>query len=775
MRLFLSLPLLLIAACTVPDKFFSDAGGGGDDIIDADVSGPDAEPDTDAPETTLTMTPPDFSNDGTPSFEFASDEAGTFVCSFDGETAVACTSPYARSLSDGGHTFSVRAIDLAGNQDDIPAEHAWTIDTVAPVATIDSGPPAVDNSTSVLFMFSADETNVTFECQLDSAAYATCTSPSAQSVAAGAHTFRVRAIDRAGNVDATPDVHSWTVDTSTPDTTITSGPSGATASTGATFIFSSTNAGTSPTYECRRSPPGGAFTACTSPVTYTGLTDGTAYTFEVQVRNLAGTVDPTPATRTWTPDLTAPNTTFVSGNPSGSVSSTSANIAFTSNEAGSTFQCSLEGGTFTTCTSPSVQSGLSQGGHMFAVRAIDVAGNMDMSPASASWTVDTFAPTTSIVSGPSALSTSTTASFDFGSNEAGVTYQCRVGAAAFATCADPYVTTVGQGNHTLDVFAVDAAGNADASPVQHAWEVDTVDPIVSFVSPTPGAGTTVGPYNTYAWTVNRSATTTCSVNGSMPQACTSPISGHIQAGATTFSVTATDDHGNTATFNRSFTIACSAAVADANTFGLLHMNEGTGQSLTNAGNGGGNGILGTTIDNETSDPLWTTAGRFGSGLSFVAADGDTVSWNLGLAMAYTTHDHTIEVWVRPSSFTTSAQDVFATSLGVVRLTLEPSGGSYYAEYAIVGGGTTTRVRAGTALTAGVWHHLVATYTGTTMTLYQDAESKVTTTPTITGTFTFSGIRINTFAKPMPGEIDEVWLSKAALTTAEVLPRYCPPP
>jgi len=70
----------------------------------------------------------------------------------------------------------------------------------------------------------------------------------------------------------------------------------------------------------------------------------------------------------------------------------------------------------------------------------------------------------------------------------------------------------------------------------------------------------------------------------------------------------------------------------------------------------------------------------------------------------------------------------------IRIVLNPSGGSYYTNYAITdGGGNSYTVAAGTALTEDKWHHIVATYTGTTMTLYQDAEMKTGNTGTISGT------------------------------------------
>ena len=48
---------------------------------------------------------------------------------------------------------------------------------------------------------------------------------------------------------------------------------------------------------------------------------------------------------------------------------------------------------YSSCTSPHLLTGLAAGSHTFAVKAIDAAGNEDDTPATATWTIDTTAPT----------------------------------------------------------------------------------------------------------------------------------------------------------------------------------------------------------------------------------------------------------------------------------------------------------------------------------------------------------------------------------------------
>jgi large repetitive protein len=129
--------------------------------------------------------------------------------------------------------------------------------------------------------------------------------------------------------------------------------------------------------------------------------------FHEKAKDEASNEDASPAQQSFTVD-TPPETTIGSG-PSGYVKSTSASFSFSSSESGSTFQCSRDGASFAGCTSPKSYSSLSQGNHTLRVRATDKAGNIDASPASRSWFVDTVVPkgTISINGGASSTSSRT--------------------------------------------------------------------------------------------------------------------------------------------------------------------------------------------------------------------------------------------------------------------------------------------------------------------------------------------------------------------------------
>jgi len=250
------------------------------------------------PETTIGSGVPQggFTNDVTPVFSFSSTEAGsTFQCNV-GAVFTSCASPEVFGpLADGVRTIQVRATDAAGNADPTPATRTFTVDTIAPDPSIDTG-PGLTNDPTPTFTFSADEA-VTFACRVDAAAYSACsaaTSHTTPALADGAHVLRLRARDSAGNTEHVQ--RSFTVDATPPETTIDSVvPDSAHARV--TVRFSGTDALSTMTFRC--SLDGGAFTVCRSPKVFKALTPG-PHTVEVRAVDRAGNTDPTPASQGFT-------------------------------------------------------------------------------------------------------------------------------------------------------------------------------------------------------------------------------------------------------------------------------------------------------------------------------------------------------------------------------------------------------------------------------------------------------------------------------------------
>ncbi len=346
-----------------------------------------------APDTTITGGWPENPTNGTSAaFTFTSgDPTATFECRLDGGSFSACTSGQTfTGLSQGQHTFEVRAKDPAGYVDGTPATYTWTIDLTAPDTVINPPLPAnPTTATTASFNFSSGDPTAVFECRLDGGSFSACTSGQTfTGLSQGQHTFEVRAKDPAGNVDGTPAAYTWAIDLTAPDTVINPPlPANPTTATTASFNFSSGD----PTavFECRLD--GGNFSACTSGQTFTGLSQG-QHTFEVRAKDPAGNVDGTPATYTWAIDLTAPDTVINPPLPANPTTATTATFSFTSTDPTATFECRLDGGGYSACTSPKTYNGpLSVGSHTFEVRAKDPAGNVDGTPAVYTWAVGQFA------------------------------------------------------------------------------------------------------------------------------------------------------------------------------------------------------------------------------------------------------------------------------------------------------------------------------------------------------------------------------------------------
>lgn len=85
-------------------------------------------------------------------------------------------------------------------------------------------------------------------------------------------------------------------------------------------------------------------------------------------------------------DTTPPQASIKSG-PSGKTSSQKATFKFKSSEAGSTFECKLDGKAWKGWWSPKTYRNLKHGKHSFKMRARGSAGNLDPSPAKRVWRV----------------------------------------------------------------------------------------------------------------------------------------------------------------------------------------------------------------------------------------------------------------------------------------------------------------------------------------------------------------------------------------------------
>jgi hypothetical protein len=119
------------------------------------------------------------------------------------------------SDTEGGDGSDIGAFELQAPP--LPASAGTQVTVVAgdrqaPNTRIVSGPARVTFKQSAKFRFASTEAQSSFQCKVDKGRWRGCRNPFERKVGAGAkHVFKVRAIDRFGNVDSTPARFGWRV------------------------------------------------------------------------------------------------------------------------------------------------------------------------------------------------------------------------------------------------------------------------------------------------------------------------------------------------------------------------------------------------------------------------------------------------------------------------------------------------------------------------------------------------------------------------------------
>jgi len=289
---------------------------------------------TTPPTPTITSQPTNPTNQTSAHFTYSDTQAGvTYQCQLDGSGFTACSSSgitYAGPLANGSHTFKVQAV--SGTKVSPAATYTWTIDTTPPTVTLSfpankhiyaasawnagcSGVPGTCGNAkdahgvaSVVVSIQQGNGNwwdgSSFNQTSEVFYVATLASPGASSTEwayplalppDGSYTVHVRATDVVGNTTppASQLAATFTIDTGPPTPVITSGPEAQTTATTATFTFTDSQAGVG--FLCRLD--GSSFSKCTSPKSYTGLSQG-AHTFYVEAKDANGMISS--ASYSWT-------------------------------------------------------------------------------------------------------------------------------------------------------------------------------------------------------------------------------------------------------------------------------------------------------------------------------------------------------------------------------------------------------------------------------------------------------------------------------------------
>jgi Ca2+-binding RTX toxin-like protein len=424
-----------------------------------------------------------------------------------------------------GYVDEVRIYNRTLSGAEIGKDKEASLGAEWPETVIDSGPEGSTKQTSNTFTYHSTLTGSTFLCAVDAGAYASCPSTgyTTSALAAGAHTFSVKAKSSAGVADPSAATRSFTVDTAAPDTSIEFGPEGLVSTSQPELGYLSTEEESS--FECRFDSA--AYVACNEDEFFpaTPLANG-AHAYSVRAVDPAGNVDSTPATGSFSVDATPPSAQ-ATGGPSGPTASSAPTFNFSA--GGGTVTCVVEPESaeveetpFVPCTTASsytVGSALADGSYTFVVKALDSAENerVDLRE----FTVDTVAPQTTIASGPSATTDDSKPAFSFSAGES-ASYSCRFDGAAFAPCTGPGATQVpatalADGSHSFEVRAQDSAGNVDATPAKQTFTVKTTGPQTTITSaPGKAISTTVAKF---VYSANKTATFECRLDSAAFAAC----------------------------------------------------------------------------------------------------------------------------------------------------------------------------------------------------------------------------------------------------------------
>jgi hypothetical protein len=245
------------------------------------------------------------------------------------------------------------------------------------------------NSKTAAFEFdSSTDSDATFECKLDGPAgdgsYYDCGGPDDKAetltnLGDGTYTFSVRGTDNNGNVESTPASQTWVVDTVKPAVSM---------SLPAEWEYLAVN-GFTPVYAIEDPHLNAGSVACLldsvliacGPLS--GLSQG-YHTFTVRGSDCCANFGA--VTHPFVVDTVVPNTKITSG-PSGETSGRTATFRFkrTNFEYGGVdFFCRLDTSVWKSCSSPKSYS-VSRGRHTFRVKAVDVVGHEEASPAVRSW------------------------------------------------------------------------------------------------------------------------------------------------------------------------------------------------------------------------------------------------------------------------------------------------------------------------------------------------------------------------------------------------------
>lgn len=313
-----------------------------------------------------------------------------------GSQVCAGTNTYSINIAkgvDGTYTLALYQTDPVSLNDSANRDFTWIYDTVAPAAPLISNPTVSPVTTSGGLTISGTcEVNATVNLTGDDTQSVVCGggsfSFSITEAMDGTYNYSLTQTDLALNVSGSV-AQQWikdttaltlpTIDTPSVDPYVANSTNlilAGTCDDGLTVILSGVAASDV------LDPANSLTTTCAGSV-YSFTIFKTDGTYLLSIYQTNGVLNSGSVTQSWTKDTLEPNTTITSTPPATNYS-TQATFVFSGSEAG-TFECSLDSGPYITCVSPKMYTDLSNMTHTMSIREIDLANNVESTPATYSW------------------------------------------------------------------------------------------------------------------------------------------------------------------------------------------------------------------------------------------------------------------------------------------------------------------------------------------------------------------------------------------------------
>jgi len=411
-----------------------------------------------------------------------------------------------KGLPDGTNTFTLMASDMYGNPTDSGAYNtfSWTVDTRKPKTTFNAsgtwGETELPTSTKGTFKYSVDETGSFFKYQVDDGAGVYAGNTDSQAFPTGSfkvskcagseHSFSVYAIDQVGNVGDMA-VDTFTVEPINTYLTLSNAVSSDVVN-GGTAVFSISaivDQAAPASFSYQYKVDGGAWQTGKHFPKFgvKGLAEGD-HTIKARAKGADGCYDPTPVSVSFTIDTTPPETTLncpVSPSNARDITVYGYVDDKSVNEDGTQYKLG-EGGVYTSPGVPTVPcsgcpentfaiqlENLVEGPYTLFAKSTDLAGQTG-EEASCTWVVDMGPPETMILTGPPTPQLKGSATkFRFACMESSCTFMYSVDGTGYMMTAEDHVAIgdLEEGVHTMQVYAIDAAGNADPTPAGYTWTI----------------------------------------------------------------------------------------------------------------------------------------------------------------------------------------------------------------------------------------------------------------------------------------------------------------